>query len=133
MLVTNALMSFPYLFIRSLVEVHRSSSSAHALFFPVFIHRILLHLGLDEFPASEPVHIITLIGTTFLWQKSAQMRASSKRPKLSLLRVLYLLLLLLLLLQVLRLLMSLLIRLLLLLLHLLLWMIPAFVVCWTLS
>ena len=56
-----------------------SSSSAHALFFPVFIHRILLHLGLDEFPAFEPVHIIALIGATFLRQKVAQMRASSKR------------------------------------------------------
>ena len=53
-LVTDAPMSFPYLFIRSLVEVHKSSSSAHALFFPFFIHWILLHLGLDEFPASEP-------------------------------------------------------------------------------
>ena len=48
-LVTNASMSFPTLFIRSLVEVHRSSSTTHGLFFSVFIHRILLHLGLDEF------------------------------------------------------------------------------------
>ena len=62
-------------------EVHRSSSSAHALFFPVFIHQILLHLGLEEFPASEPVHIITPIGATFLRQKAAQMRASSKCPR----------------------------------------------------
>ena len=74
-------MSFPYLFIQSLVEVHRSNSSAHALFFPVFIHQILLHLGLEEFPASEPVHIITPIGATFLRQKAAQMRASSKCPR----------------------------------------------------
>ena len=74
-------MSFPYLFIRSLVEVHRSSYFAHALFFPVFIHRILLHLGLDEFPTSELVHIIAPIGATFLWQKVAQMRASSKGPR----------------------------------------------------
>ena len=65
-LVTDAPMSFPHLFIRSLVEVHRSSSSAHALFFLVFIHQILLHLGLDVFPASEPVHIIAPIGATFL-------------------------------------------------------------------
>ena len=74
-------MSFPTLFIRSLVEVHRSSSTAHGLFFPVFIHRILLHLGLDEFLASESVHIIALIGATFLWQRAAQIRASSKRPR----------------------------------------------------
>ena len=74
-------MSFPYLFICSLVEVHRSSSFAHALFFLVFIHRILLHLGLEEFPSSEPIHIIASIGVTFLRQRAAQMRASSKHPK----------------------------------------------------
>ena len=80
-LVTNDSMSFPLLFIRSLVEVHRSSSSSHAIFFPVFIHRILLHLGLEDFPASEPIHIVALIGATFLWQRLAQMRASSKCPR----------------------------------------------------
>ena len=37
-LVTDAPMSFPHLFIRSLVEVHRSSSTSHGLFLPVFIH-----------------------------------------------------------------------------------------------
>ena len=65
-LVTNAPMSFSTIFIRSLVKVHRSSSTAHGLFFPIFIHWILLHLGLDEFPASEPVHIIAPISATFL-------------------------------------------------------------------
>ena len=49
-LVIDAPMSFPYLFIRSLVEVHRSSSKSHDIFFPVFIHRILLYLGLEDFP-----------------------------------------------------------------------------------
>ena len=67
----DAPMSFPCLFIQSLVEVHRSSSTTHDLFFPVFIHRILLHLGLDEFPASEPIHIIAPIGTIFLRQRVA--------------------------------------------------------------
>ena len=76
--VTNAPMSFPHLFIHSLVKVHRSSSSTHALFFLVFIHRILLHLGLDHFPAYEPIHIIAPIGVTFLRQRAAQMRASFK-------------------------------------------------------
>ena len=65
-LVKDAPMSFPHLFICSLIEVHRSSSTAHALFFLVFIHRILLHLGLEQFPASKPVHIIAPIGATFL-------------------------------------------------------------------
>ena len=77
-LVTDALMSFPTLFIRSLVEVHRSSSTAYGLFFPVFIHRILLHLGLEDFPVSKPVHIIAPIGVTFLRQRATQMKANSK-------------------------------------------------------
>ena len=51
------------------------------MFFPVFIHGILLHLGLDEFSASEPVHIIAPIGATFLRQRAAQMRASFKCPR----------------------------------------------------
>ena len=73
-------MSFLTLFIRSLVEVHWSSPIAHGLFFPVFIHRILLHLGLEDFSTSEPVHIIAPIGATFLRQRVAQIKASSKRP-----------------------------------------------------
>ena len=52
-------------------EVHRSSAKSHGLFFPVFIHRILLDLGLEDFLASEPVHIIAPIGATFLRQKAA--------------------------------------------------------------
>ena len=65
-LVTDAPISFPYLFICSLIEVHRSSSTAYALFFPVFIHWILLHLGLVKFPASETIHVIAPIGAIFL-------------------------------------------------------------------
>ena len=71
-------MSFPHLFIRSLVEVYRSSSSAHALFFSVFIHQILLHLGLEEFPTSVLVHIIAPISATFLRQRATQIRVSFK-------------------------------------------------------
>ena len=40
----------------------------------------MLHLGLDEFLTSKPVHIIAPIGVTFLWQRATQIRASSKRP-----------------------------------------------------
>ena len=80
-LVSNAPMSLPHIFIRSLIEVHRSSSTTHALFFPVFIDWILLHLSLDEFPTSEPVHIIAPIGDTFLRQRAAQMKASYKHPR----------------------------------------------------
>ena len=80
-LVTDTPISFPHLFIRSLIEVHGSSSTAPALFFLVFIHQILLHLGLVEFPASKLVHIVAPIGATFLRQRAAQLRASSKRPR----------------------------------------------------
>ena len=62
--VMNAPISFPHLFLHSLNEVHRSSSTAHAFFHHV--HRILLFLGLDDFPTSEPIHIIAPIGATFL-------------------------------------------------------------------
>ena len=65
-LVTDTPMSFPTLFIRSFVEVHRSSAKSHGLFFPLFIHRILLDLGLEDFLASDAVHIIAPIGATFL-------------------------------------------------------------------
>ena len=65
-LITDAPISFPHLFIRSLIKVHRSNSSAHALFFPIFIHRILLHLGLKQFSASELAYIVAPIGITFL-------------------------------------------------------------------
>ena len=74
-------MSFPTIFISTLVEVYRSSSKTHGLFFLIFIHRILLHLGLEDFLASKPVHIIAPIGATFFQQRAAQMKASSKRPK----------------------------------------------------
>ena len=80
-LFTDAPISFPHLFLHSVNEVYRSSSTTHAFFFPVFIHRILLYLGLEDFPASEPVHIVAPIGATFLRQRAAQLRASSKRPK----------------------------------------------------
>ena len=65
-LVTDAPISFPHFFLHSLNEVHGSSSTVHALFHPVFIHRILVILGLDDFPAFEPVHIVAPIGATFL-------------------------------------------------------------------
>ena len=79
--VTYAPMSFPTIFISTLVEVYRSNSKSYGLFYPVFIHRILLDLGLEDFPTSEPIHIIAPIGAIFLRQRSAQLKASSKRPR----------------------------------------------------
>ena len=72
--MSGASISFPHLFLRSLNEVHRSSAIGYALIYPIFIHRILLFLGLDDFPASEPVHVIGPLGATFLRQKAAHLR-----------------------------------------------------------
>ena len=58
--------NFPHLFLRFLNEVHRSSVVGHALIHPIFIHRILLFLGLADFPSGEPVHVVAPIGATFL-------------------------------------------------------------------
>ena len=67
-------ISFSYLFLRSLNEVHRSSVVEHALIHPIFIHRILLFLGLADFPSSEPVHVVTHLGATFLRQRATHWR-----------------------------------------------------------
>ena len=80
-LVIDAPISFPHLFLRSVNEVYKSSSVAYALFHPVFIHRILLFLVLDDFLTSEPVHIVAPINASFLRQRVAHMRESSKRPR----------------------------------------------------
>ena len=74
-------MCFPHLFLRSLNEVHRSSAIEHALIHPIFIHRILLYLGLDGFPSGEPVHVIAPIGATFLRQRAAQLRVAPPRTR----------------------------------------------------
>ena len=73
--MSGASISFPHLFLRSLNEVHRSSAIGHALIYPIFIHRILLFLGLDDFPASELVHVVGPLGATFLRQRVAHLRA----------------------------------------------------------
>ena len=62
----GASISFPHLFLRSLNEVHRSYVVGHALIYPIFIYRILLFLGLADFPSSEPVHVIGPLGASFL-------------------------------------------------------------------
>ena len=73
--MSGASISFPHLFLHSLNEVHRSSAIGHALIYPIFIHRILLFLGLADFPPSEPVHVVGPLGTTFLRQRAAHLRA----------------------------------------------------------
>ena len=70
-----AFISFPHLFLRSLNEVHRSSAIGHALIYPIFIHRILLFLGLADFPSSKPVHVVGPLGATFFRRRAAHLRA----------------------------------------------------------
>ena len=61
--MSGASIDFPHLFLRSLNEVHKSSIVVHALIHPIFIHRILLFLGLADFPTGELVHVIAPIST----------------------------------------------------------------------
>ena len=79
--VSGASISFPHLFLRSLNKVHRSSAVGHALIHPIFIHRILLFLGLDGFPFGESVHVVAPIGATFLRQRAAHLRVAPLRPR----------------------------------------------------
>ena len=74
--MSGASISFPHLFLRSLNEVHRSSVIGHALIYPIFIHMILLFLGLADFPASEPVHVVGPLSATSLWQRATPLRAN---------------------------------------------------------
>ena len=45
------------------------------LYILFFIHRILLFLGLADFPASEPVHVVGPLGATFLRQRATHLKA----------------------------------------------------------
>ena len=44
------------------------------ILYPIFIHRILLFLGLADFPASEPVHVVGPLSATFLRQRATHLR-----------------------------------------------------------
>ena len=77
----GASINFPYLFLHSLNEVYRSSAIGHALIHPIFIHRILLFLGLADFPAGEPVHVAGPLGATFLRQRAAHLRVDPSGPR----------------------------------------------------
>ena len=79
--VSGASISFLHLFLRSLNEVHRSSTVGHTLIHPIFIHKILLFIGLDGFPSGKPVHVVAPIGATFLRQRAAHLRVTSSHPR----------------------------------------------------
>ena len=53
----------------------------HALIHPIFIHRILLFLGLVDFPSGEPVHVIAPLGATFFRQRAAHVRVDPSGPR----------------------------------------------------
>ena len=46
-----------------------------------FIYRILLFLGLADFPSGEPVHIVAPLGATFLRQRAAYLRVDHSGPR----------------------------------------------------
>ena len=77
----GASINFPHLLLHSLNEVHRSSAVGHALIHPIFIHRILLFLGLANFPAGESVHVVGPLGATFLRQRAAHLRPDPSGPR----------------------------------------------------
>ena len=77
----RCVISFPHLFLCSLNKVHRSFAIRHALIHPIFIHRILLFLGLVDFLAGEPVHVVGPLGATFLRQRAAHLRADPSVPR----------------------------------------------------
>ena len=79
--MSGASISFPHLFLHSLNEVHRSSTIGHALIHPIFIHRILLFLGLADFHSGEPVHVVTPLGATFLRQRATHLRVDPLDPR----------------------------------------------------
>ena len=79
--MSGASINFPHLFLCSLNEVHRSSAIRHALIHPIFIHRILLFLGLADFPSGEPIHVVAPLGATFLRQRAAHLRVDSSGPR----------------------------------------------------
>ena len=79
--MSDTSISFPHLFLHSLNEVHRSSAIGHALIHPIFIHRILLFLGLANFPAGESVHVVGPLGATFLRQRAAHLRPDPSGPR----------------------------------------------------
>ena len=64
--MSGASISFLHLFFCSLNKVHRSSVVRYALIYPIFIRRILLFLGLADFPSSEPIHVDAPLSATFL-------------------------------------------------------------------
>ena len=56
-------------------------SIGHALIHPIFIHRILLFLGLADFPSGGPVHVVAPLCATFPRQRAAHLRVNPSDPR----------------------------------------------------
>ena len=67
-LISYGSMGFASMFIQTIVDVSRSTSKSQKLLFPMFIFRILIFLGISEFPPLELVHVTAPIGATYLRQ-----------------------------------------------------------------
>ena len=46
-----------------------------------FIYRILLFLGLADFPSGELIHVVAPLGATFLRQRAAHLRVDPSGPR----------------------------------------------------
>ena len=79
--MSDVSISFSHLFLHSLNKVHKSSTVGHALIHHIFIHRILLFLGLVDFPSGEPVHVVARLGATFLRQRATHLRVAPSGPR----------------------------------------------------
>ena len=79
--MSGASISFPHLFLRSLNEVHKSSTIGRTLIHPIFIHKIFLFLGLADFLAGEPVHVVGPLGATCLRHRAAHLRVDPSGPR----------------------------------------------------
>ena len=65
-LSTNGPICFPSFFIQTIVAIHRNKSRRHRLFPPIFISKVLAYLVLEDFLASNSVHLTAPIGSSFL-------------------------------------------------------------------
>ena len=53
----------------------------HALIHNIFIYKVLLFLGLADFPSGEPIHVVAPLSATFLKQRAAHLRVDPLGPK----------------------------------------------------
>ena len=62
-------------------DAAETSVVGHVLIYPIFIHRILLFLGLANFPSGEPIHVVAPLGATFLRQRATHLGVDLLGPR----------------------------------------------------